>query len=291
MTDWVILGCGYIGTRLARALLADGERVVVAGRQRQKLAALEAAGATFRAIDAARPRSFAEAIAGAQHPVVVYSIPPVPGQTGGENLRHAAAAAQRAGATRFLLLGSTAVYGETPDGEVVDEDTATVSSDPDARPRVIEEIVLESAASAGLPTVVLRLSAVYGPGRGVRERLIAGSYLLLDDGVHVYSRVHVDDVVGIARAAAARAQPGAIYCVGDDRPTTQREYADWLADRIGAARASSAPSFVVGTPRRPIRNRAVSNARVKRELGYVFRYPTYLEGEAAVDDELGRARA
>src|SRR5262249_53415316 len=40
-----------------------------------------------------------------------------------------------------------------------------------------------------------------------------------------------------------------------------------------------------GQPRRPVRNRAISNARVKRELGYTLRYPTYLEGEAAVEAE------
>ncbi len=32
MSDWVILGCGYVGTRLARKLLADGERVRVCAR-------------------------------------------------------------------------------------------------------------------------------------------------------------------------------------------------------------------------------------------------------------------
>jgi quercetin dioxygenase-like cupin family protein len=38
-----------------------------------------------------------------------------------------------------------------------------------------------------------------------------------------------------------------------------------------------------------VRNRRIANARLKRELDYTFRYPSYLEGEAAVDRELGSA--
>src|SRR6185369_11887548 len=38
-------------------------------------------------------------------------------------------------------------------------------------------------------------------------------------------------------------------------------------------------------PRRPVRNRAVSNQRLKSQLSYVMRYPSYLEGELAVEAE------
>src|SRR5207245_790447 len=95
-------------------------------------------------------------------------------------------------------------------------------SDAEAMTRIAEESAVDMARISGLSTVVLRLAAIYGPGRGVRERLKAGSYKLLDDGAHYFSRVHVDDLVAIVRAAAERAPGGAVYCVADDRPTTQR---------------------------------------------------------------------
>ena len=151
--------------------------------------------------------------------------------------------------------------------------------------RIAEESAVEMARLAGLSTVILRLAAIYGPGRGVRERLKAGSYKLIDDGEHYFSRVHVDDIVGILRAAAERAPGGAVYCVSDDRPTTQREYADWLVARLGVAPPPSVPSLAPGKPRRGVRNRKVVNARLKRELDYRFRYPSYVEGEAAIEAE------
>src|SRR5262249_61640130 len=98
--------------------------------------------------------------------------------------------------------------------------------------RIAEEQAVELARLSGLSTVVLRLAALYGPGRGVRERLRAGNYQLIDEGRHYFSRVHVDDVVGIVRAAAARAAAGALYCVSDDRPSTQAEDAAWVVDRL-----------------------------------------------------------
>jgi hypothetical protein len=121
----------------------------------------------------------------------------------------------------------------------------------------------------------------------VRERLKAGTYKLVDEGSHMFSRVHVDDVVGIIVAAADRAPNPAVYCVADDRPTTQKEYADWLVSRLGVPAPPTVASLAPGMPRRPVRNRAVANAKLKRELDYAFRYPTYVEGESAIEAEVG----
>jgi tryptophan 2,3-dioxygenase len=287
--DWAILGCGYVGTRLARALLADGHRVRVCARNTARLEPLAAAGAQVHALDAKKLRAFGPALYGLSAPVVVYSIPPVPGLPPGEPLRRAAEAAASAGAKRFVYLSSTAVYGETEHGATVDEDSAIAIGDAEAGPRIAEESAVDSARLAGLHTIILRLAAIYGPGRGVRERLKKGDYQLVDEGIHYFSRVHADDIVGILRAAVEKAPSGALYCVADDHPSTQKEYADWLAARLGLPAPPSVPSLASGKPRRAVRNRKVSNARCKRELDYTFRYPTYREGEPAIERELGLA--
>jgi nucleoside-diphosphate-sugar epimerase len=292
MADWAILGCGYVGTRLARALAAEGgprggNRVRVCARNAQRLAPLAELGVEVHAMDAAKSRAFGPSLYGLTSPIVVYSIPPLPNMPSGEALRRAADASAAVGASRFLYLSSTAVYGETPDGEVVDEETPVALGDAEAAARIGEESAVDMARLTGLSTVVLRLAAIYGPGRGVRERLKAGSYKLIDDGEHFFSRVHVDDIVGILRAAAERAPAGAVYCVADDRPTTQKEYADWLVARLGCAPPPSVPSLAPGKPRRGVRNRKVSNARLKRELEYMLRYPSYVEGEQAIEAEQG----
>jgi nucleoside-diphosphate-sugar epimerase len=287
MSEWAILGCGYVGTRLARRLLAEGHSVRAFARHPEKLAPLAELGARVQTLDATKPRQFGPALYGSRSPVIVYSIPSLGNMPAGEPVRRACEAALTVGATRFIYLSSTAIYGPTIDAEIVDEDSSLALYDGDAAPRVADESAVEGGRLSGLATVILRLAAVYGPGRGVRERLKAGNYKLIDEGEHMFSRVHVDDVVGVIVAAADRAPNPAIYCVADDRPTTQREYADWLVARLGAPAPPSVPSLAPGRPRRPVRNRAVANARLKRELDYVFRFPTYVEGELAVEAEQG----
>src|SRR5262245_8234390 len=201
MSDWAILGCGYVGTRLARTLLQTGTRVRVCARNTARLEPLGALGAEVQALDAAKPRAFGPALSGLRAPVVVYSIPPVVGMPAGEAVRRAADAALSMGARRFVYLSSTGVYGETEHGVTVDEESPVAIGDGEAAPRIAEEGAVDAVRLAGLDTIVLRLSAIYGPGRGVRERLKKGNYQLVDDGVYYFSRAHVDDIVEIIRAA------------------------------------------------------------------------------------------
>src|SRR5262249_54546654 len=93
MNEWVILGCGYVGKRIARALLADGEKLRVCSRNVEKLADLVALGARAQKIDATKPRQFAPALYGARNPIVVYSIPLLSNMPAGEAVRRAAEAA------------------------------------------------------------------------------------------------------------------------------------------------------------------------------------------------------
>ena len=94
MSDWVILGCGYVGTRLARVLLESGHRVRACGRKLERLVELQHAGAQLQAIDGAKSRTFGPALYGMSSPTVLYSIPPVQGMPPGEALRRATDARQ-----------------------------------------------------------------------------------------------------------------------------------------------------------------------------------------------------
>jgi nucleoside-diphosphate-sugar epimerase len=149
-----------------------------------------------------------------------------------------------------------------------------------------EEDTIANASFGRLRTVVLRLAPVYGPGRGVRERLRKGDYRLLDDGQHAISRIHVDDVVAIVFAAEERAATKSRYLVADDEPTTQRDYAAWLCERMQLPLPASRSQFEPGKPRVAHRNRKIRNARLKQELGLTLRYPTFRQGEVAIEAEL-----
>jgi len=289
----IILGCGYVGTRLAQSLLADGITVRVCARRLPMLEPLAALGADVHYFDASRPHQFGPALGGLSRPVVVYSIPGVPDLPQGEAVRRAATAASRAGASAFMYLSSSAVYGRSElvfTSEWVDEDSSVAVSDADALLRLSDEAAVQSVAQSGLRTVILRLGAIYGPtldafhpARGARQRIRTGQYKLWDGGKHFFSRIYIDDLVRIIRAAALKAPPNSMYVVGDDHPCPQREYGEWLAQHLELPVPPDADSAKASGPRNIIRGRRLRNEKLKRELGLTLHYPSYREGELAID--------
>src|SRR5438552_622153 len=104
MNEWVIIGCGYVGTRLARRLLAEKKSVRALSRHPEKLAALAELGARVQPLDASKPRAFGPALYGAKSPILVYSIPPLGNMPSGMPVRNAAEAGLAVGAQRLIYL-------------------------------------------------------------------------------------------------------------------------------------------------------------------------------------------
>ena len=287
MTPLVILGCGYVGTRLAKAALAAGRRVRVCSRSTGRLQALGALGAEVKFLDAGMPKHFNAALNSMAGATVVYSIPPVAALPPGYAIRTALQAAYGAGTDCFIYFSSCGLYGSEPDDDTwIDEDTPVT---PDAGMQNIQgdELEIERSELERPRRVILRLAPVYGPGRGVRQRMQAGTYKILEEGQHVTSRIHVDDVVRVVFAAEERAENRSLYLVADDQPTTQGEYAKWLSERLGLPMPPSRPMVEAGYARAAHRNRKIKNAKLKRELAIELQYPSFREGELAIEAETG----
>jgi nucleoside-diphosphate-sugar epimerase len=283
----IVLGCGYVGSRLARAARAEGEQVRVCARSTGRLAPLAALGAEVKYLDAAMPKQLGPVMASMHGATVVYSIPAASPLPPGLSVRNALQAAYGGGAATFIYFSTSGLYGAGPEDDVwIDEDTPVAHDDPVMKNALADEDELARCTFDRIRLVTLRLAPVYGPGRGVRERLRKGEYRLLDDGSHAISRIHVDDVVGVVTAAAERAPSKSLYLVADDEPTTQRDYATWLCERMQLPLPPSRSMYEPGASRVAHRNRKIRNAKLKRELGIELRYPTFREGEAAIEAEL-----
>jgi nucleoside-diphosphate-sugar epimerase len=291
MAPLIILGCGYVGARLARAALAAGRIVRVCARSTGRIAVLSQAGAEVKYLDAAVPKQLGPVLSGLAGATVVYSIPPVTALPPGQAVRAALQAAYGAGVACFIHLSSAGLYGNQPDDEIwIDEETPIVHDDPPMMNVQSDEREVENCQFDRLRTVILRLTPVYGPGRGMREQLRKGKYRILDDGQHATSRIHVDDVVSVVFGAEERAPTRSRYLVADDEPTTQGQYAQWLTERMGLPMPPSRQMFEPGAPQVAHRNRRVRNTLLKRELALELRYPSYREGEAAIEAELAAAQ-
>jgi nucleoside-diphosphate-sugar epimerase len=183
-------------------------------------------------------------------------------------------------------LSTTGVYGDHGGGWV-DEDTPRAPASNRARARAAaEDGWLALQRDHGLPVHLFRLAGIYGPGRNQIEAVLSGSAKRIMKQHQVFSRIHVDDIVGVLEASMARPDPGRIYNVADDEPAPPQDVVAFAADLLGlppppeiafedADLSPMGRSFYNESKR-------VSNARIRRELGYALRYPTYREGLRAL---------
>jgi len=279
----VILGCGYVGSHVARAALAAGRPVRACRRSTGKIAALGELGAEVKYLDASIPKQLTQVLASQHGGTVLYAMSRLGGPPG-YIIRQALQAAYGGGISTFIYLSSTGLYGANPDDDVwIDEDTPVDHGDQEMSHVVADERELENCAHERVRTIILRLAPVYAPGKGVRERLKKGDYKLLDEGQHAISRIHIDDVARVVFAAEEKAPNKSKYLVADDEPTTQLAYATWLCERMGLPLPPTRKIFEPGAPRVAFRNRRIRNTKMKTELGVELLYPTFREGEAMIE--------
>lgn len=271
----LIVGCGYLGQRVAALWHARGDRVVATVRSAPAASTLRALGIEPVVCNVLDPRSLA---ALPRADTILYSVGYDP--AGGASRREVAvvgllnALTARPCCGRFIYTSSTGVYGGT-DGEEVDEETPAAPVDDSGR------ILLEAEQTllSRLPeAIILRLAGLYGPGRVPSvDRLRSGE--LPGDPDAWLNLIHVDDAAAAVLAAAERGVPGRIYNVCDGRPVRRRDFYDFAAKLLGLA----PPRFIGGTTsRRPGLSRRVSSRRAFQELDLRPAYPTFEEGLAAL---------
>ncbi|MCA0421668.1 MAG: SDR family oxidoreductase [Proteobacteria bacterium] len=280
----LILGLGYSAGFFARAALVRGWEVTGTVRSAEKAAELSRDGIRTLvfggfAVSSALAKAVAEADA------VLVSVQPA--EDGDPALGPLRAALMAAPNLRWIgYLSTIGVYGDQG-GAWIDEATPPAPTNARTRQRVeIEEAWLQLGSDSGKPVQIFRLSGIYGPGRNAITKLRNGTANRLIKPGQVFNRIHVDDIAGVLMASLAQPRQGAIYNVTDDEPGPPQDVITFAAELTGLApppevafeqaKLSPMAASFYGESKR------VSNALVKREFGYAFRYPTYREALRAL---------
>ncbi len=266
LSTWVLVGCGYTGEHLARALLARKDSVIAARRNVNAVARLVTdVGVTAVRADLARPDTLAALpFDGA---IVVVLAPPGPDPA--SEITALVEAARSA--TRIVYVSSTGVYGRGH-GQWVDESAPLAPLSPTGAARVAAE---QALAASAVSHVALRVAGIYGPGRGIADRIRLGQYRVVGDGSAHVSRIHVEDLVAAIIAAGQSDVTGAIN-IADDDPSPIGVVADAIAAKLGVAPPARTPVEQV-TPEVAAMltaDRKIANARMK-SLGVSLRYPSW----------------
>lgn len=222
---------GFVGSAVARALLARGHAVRVLARPRSDRRNLAGLAVEVAEGDLTDPDSLARAVSGCRHVFHVaadYRLwvpdPAAMMRANVEGTRALLRAAGAAGVERIVHTSSVAALGLTRDGTPADE-TTPVTEDaligPYKRSKYLAEQAVLEMARGGLPVVIVNPSTPVGPrdikptptGRLIADAASGRMPAYLDTGLNV---VHVDDVAEGHLLALERGRIGERYILGGE---------------------------------------------------------------------------
>jgi nucleoside-diphosphate-sugar epimerase len=174
---------------------------------------------------------------GVWRPLVDYRLVNV---TGSENLYKAA---QKAGVRRYVHTSSHTVYGLGYGRFLTENDALRPDPDPYSLTkaegdRMMRRLMLNSEVE----TVILRPGTFFGPGDRLHfgrmaQKMKDGKGVIIGRGDNALPFCYVTDVVqGFMLAAYHENAPGNVYNITNDRPLTQLEMFNAIADAVHGAR-------------------------------------------------------
>ncbi len=310
MTTLVTGATGFVGSAVARRLLAAGHRVRVLtrpGSDRRNLDGLEIEIALGDLTDRASLHAALDGCSALFHVAADYRLwAPDPGPLYAANVdgtRELMRAALQARVERIVYTSSVATLGLPADGSPADEEAPVGLPDmigPYKRSKYLaEELVRGMVAEERLPAVIVNPSTPVGPrdvkptptGRMVRDAAGGRMPAYVDTGLNL---VHVDDVAEGHLLAFERGRPGRRYILGGHN-LTLREILEAIARLtgrrpprvrlphalilpIGYLAEGLARLFPIGEPPVTIdrakmarKRMFFTSARAEHELGYRFR--------------------
>jgi len=278
----LIVGCGYVGKRLAQALRATCavHALVRSERSRNSLQSMNVPGSM---LDLDRPQTGALPDELIEQSALFYLAPPPPHGLSDTRLDRFLRLISATPCV-FVYIGTTGVYGNT-DGAEVDETTRVNPQTQRAERRVsAEDMTRVWCTENQVRRVVLRVPGIYGPGRLPLERLQRGEPVIALAEAGITNRIHVDDLVAACIAAAGNVEARGIYNVTDGNSISGTEFTLRVAQLAGLPappQISMDEARLVLSPERMSfldESRRIRNRRMLQDLGVQLKYANIDDG-------------
>jgi len=275
----LVIGAGYVGGAIARYYAGQKQKVYGLVRSEVSARELEACGARPFIADLRRPETL-QKIPRCHFTIIC----PAPDERSEAAYRELyltgignALAELKKGFWPNLIcyFSSTGVWRDQ-EGAWVDE---TLPADPDnERGRILLEAE-KQVLNAGMPSIVVRLAGIYGPGRNRVQAMREGRWPEAAAADRYLNLIHRDDIVAAITPILKTSEAGQVYTLSDDTPSRRSEIQAWLGAKLGLAQAAPAAAYPIGGKR-------LSNALIKG-LGVRLKYPSFRDGYAAILAEEG----
>ncbi len=280
----LVVGCGYLGLRVARRWLGTGRPVYAVTRRPERSAELATLGIRPIVADVTQPATL-RALPTVQ--TVLYAVgwdrqsglPPFRVYTLGLIEVLDRLMALDLTPECVLFVSSTGVYGSGMEQRVTESSPCLPE-----RPAGAALAAAEAALRRhwlGHRAIILRLAGLYGPGRlPALADLVAGNPLPANPQA-LLNLIHVEDAAQAILAAEARGRRPGLYNIADGHPVVRGEFYRHLANLLGCQPPSFCPGSE-GSRRNRSGGKHVDNHRMLSELHVRLAYPTYREGLASI---------
>ncbi len=268
----LIVGCGYIGRRVAALLKADNQPLCGMVRSSASEAQLKALGIDVLPVDL--DAGVPEMAAGE----VFYFAPP-PGSGQQDTRMRNFLAAIRTPPRRIVYISTSAVYGDCDGAWITEQHPLNPTTDRGRRRLDAEQQLVHWAETHATEWIVLRVPGIYGPGKLPLERLKKGLPVLREADAPWTNRIHADDLARICVAAMHSEHANTVYNVSDGNPSNMTDYFFRVADAAGLPRPAEVSPAEAETALSPgmlsfLRDsRRMKNDKLLRELAIELQYP------------------
>ncbi|MGC3983071.1 MAG: SDR family oxidoreductase [Steroidobacteraceae bacterium] len=277
-----IVGCGYVGRRLAQQL---GKQYNLYGlvRSTDHLKALRAVHVEPIVVNLDKLSRQDLSPVWFRNCTLFYFAPP-PGEGESDTRLNRFLNLLEAYPDTLIYISTTGVYGNTQ-GATVDETTQVNPQTQRASRRVSAEHITRIWCTENkVRRVVLRVPAIYGPGRLPLDRLRKGEPVIRPEEAPIINRIHVDDLVQACMAATLDPETHGIYNVSDGNSISLTEYLQRVAHLaklpeppqipMDEAQLSFSPEYLSYLDE----SRRIDNTRMRNELGVQLRYADLSQG-------------
>jgi nucleoside-diphosphate-sugar epimerase len=178
--------------------------------------------------------------------------------------------------------GSSSVYGKR-NGAWVDE-SSNLQPDSEAAEILVEteELYRDAFEHQDLPTVLFRVTGIYGPGRTRSFRKFRGGNvrLSLEEANYYMNMIHRTDIGRAVTTVAEDPRLGETFNLVDHEPITRRKFYVWLSQKLN----KPLPEISGGTSTQST-NKRVSNDKFIKTYDFEFEYPTFREGYGEIIEQ------
>ena len=288
----MIFGCGYIGTALAKVLLANGVRVGTLTRNKSQAELLRTLGAKevlqCDLQDTNWPnhlhfpyQSAVNCVSSAGGGLMGYRQSYVDGQ------KVILDWANTQKLNTFIYTSSTSVYPQSG-GVVVTEKMGTKDCSQSAQLLLESEQLIQEQQSLFHKHYIFRLAGIYGPKRHyLLDQLKSGSTIIAGRGDYHLNLIHCNDAVNallIALCSEKNIDSG-IFNLSDGNPSYKHELVSFLASRLGIRQPvfdPSSSSLRVRQRDGSMPDRIIANNKLIESFGWQPFFPDYRIGYEAI---------